>query len=151
MVKGRLQGLAIAAILLASAAAGADSLILAEHGRPADCAIVVLQAADEAVRHAAEELRDFTDRTTGVKLPIAIDAQSAALPAKAIVLEVVDEKEGTDGFRLKAKDGRLHVIGENGRGVMYGVYELLERYAGCRWYAPWHTVAPKRDRSAVQS
>ena len=151
MAKGILE-LVVVAILLAGTAAGAGgSLVFAERGRGADCAIVVPQAADEAVRYAAEELRDFTERTTGVKLPIVTDEQSVSLPAKAIVLEVTRGKDDTDGFRLKAKDGRLRVIGENGRGVLYGVYELLERYAGCRWYAPWHTVAPKRERFEVPS
>ena len=35
------------------------------------------------------------------------------------------------------------------RGVLYGVYELLERYGGCRWYASWHTVVPARDAFSV--
>ena len=142
----------VAALLIAGTAAGAEgSLIFAERGKAADCAIVVPQAADETVRYAAEELRDFTERTTGVKLPVVADAQGASLPAKAIVLEVAEGKDDADGFRLKAEDGRLRVTGANGRGVLYGVYELLERYAGCRWYAPWHTVAPKREQIEVPS
>lgn len=35
------------------------------------------------------------------------------------------------------------------RGVLYGVYETLEKYAGCRWYASWHSVIPQKDRVAV--
>ena len=154
--------IAVAAFLLAGTAAGAEgSLIFAERGRAADRSIVVPQTADETVRYAAEELRDFTERTTDVKLPIVTGENGAlgegVLPAKAIVLEVgsgvngTERANGADGFRLKAEDGRLRVIGENGRGVLYGVYELLERYAGCRWYAPWYTVAPKRERIEVPS
>ena len=127
-------------------------LILAERGKAPDYVIVIPAAASESVRYAAEELRDFTEKTTGVKLPnVVADVTSTSLPAKAIVLEVADGKDDADGFRLKAEDGRLRVIGENGRGVLYGVYELLERYAGCRWYAPWHTVVPKRERFEVPS
>ena len=156
----RVPEIAVVAFLFAGTAAGAEgSLIFAERGRVADSTIVVPQAADETVRYAAEELRDFTERTTGVKLPIVTGDGGAlgdgGLPAKAIVLEVgsgvsgTERANGEDGFRLKAEDGRLRVIGGNERGVLYGVYELLERYAGCRWYAPWHTVAPMRERIEV--
>ena len=56
MTKGRSLAFVVAALLLAGTAAGADgSLILAERGRAADCAIIVPQAADETVRYAAEE------------------------------------------------------------------------------------------------
>ncbi len=44
---------------------------------------------------------------------------------------------------------RLHIEGSDVRGVLYGVYELLERYGGCRWYASWHTVVPARDAFSV--
>ena len=108
-------------------------LILAERGKAPDYVIVIPAAASEAVRYAAEELRDFTEKTTDVRLEIATDVGS--MPPKAIVLSVADEPDENDGFRLKVEDGRLRVVGGNERGVLYGVYELLERYAGCRWYA----------------
>ena len=139
----------ILSLCAASAASATAGLVLAERGKDADCAIIVPKTADETVRRAADELRDFTERTTGVKLPIAASGEPA--PEKAIVLEIADGKAETDGFRLKAEGGRLRIVGENGRGVLYGAYEVLERYAGCRWYAPWHTVAPARERIEVPS
>ena len=151
------------ALLLAGSTARADNmLVLVERGKPADCVIVIPSSAAEAVRYAAEELRDFTERTTEVRLPIVSEASSSA---KAIVLEVEGtgngEREteaasatvqcelGSDSFRLRVDGQRLHVTGGGANGVLYGAYELLERYAGCRWYAPWHTVAPQRERLAV--
>ena len=35
------------------------------------------------------------------------------------------------------------------RGTLYGVYETLERFGGCRWYTSWHSVIPKRDAFSV--
>ena len=62
----------------------AADLELAVRGAPAAYTIVVPAAASPSQKYAAEELRDFTEKTTGVKLPIATDA--APLPAKAILL-----------------------------------------------------------------
>ena len=125
-------------------------VVLAERGKAAAYSIVIPAKALPPQKYAAEELRDFIEKTTDVKLPIVMDM--AALPEQAIVLEVADATERvppTDGFRLKADGKRLRIIGDNGRGVLYGAYEVLERFAGCRWYASWHSVIPKRDRIAV--
>ena len=132
----------------------AHALTLAERGKPAECAIVVPEKASPSQKYAAEELRDYTERTTGVRLPIIVaDATNGqSLPAKAIVLgdtKLAAELAGTDGFRLKAEGSRLRIIGSAERGTLYGAYEVLERFAGCRWYASWRTVAPKRERIEV--
>ena len=138
----------------------ANQIVVAERGKAATYAIVVPEKALPSQRYAAEELRDFTERTTGVRLPIVTDAE--ALPAKAILLgrtrhtdallkEPVFDwgKLGTDGFRLVARPPHLLVLGTPDRGTLYGVYELLERFAGCRWYASWHSVIPARERFAL--
>ena len=135
-------------------------LRLAVRGESAAYTIVIPAAASPSQKYAAEELRDFTERTTGVKLPIATDA--APLPTKAILLgqtkyteglvghgEPAADNLGEDGFRLLARPPHLLVVGSPKRGTLYGVYEFLERFAGCRWYASWHTVAPARERIEV--
>jgi hypothetical protein len=42
---------------------------------------------------------------------------------------------GEDGFRLKTCAGHLLVIAGPVRGTLYGVYDLLERFGGCRWFS----------------
>ncbi|MBQ6247096.1 MAG: DUF4838 domain-containing protein, partial [Kiritimatiellae bacterium] len=54
-----------------------------------------------------------------------------------------------DAFRIHVSGNRLFISGGGDSGVLYGVYELLERFAGCRWYASWHSVVPRRDRIEV--
>ena len=122
-------------------------ITMSARGQAAAYSVVVPAKASPVLTYAAEELRDFTEKVTGVRLPIVTDA--AAVPEKAIVLEVGNVPGGTDGFRLKVEGQRLRIIGESGRGTLYGVYEVLERFAGCRWYASWHTVMPKRERIEV--
>ena len=131
------------------------ALILAERGKAAEYSIAIPAKASPAQKYAAEELRDFTEKTTGVKLPIVTVASGArALPAKAIVLgesggQGADRPAGKDGFRLVAKPPHLYITGESDRGTLYGVYEVLERFAGCRWYASWHARTPRCARIEV--
>ena len=125
-------------------------LELAVRGRAPEYAIVRAAKASPSVVYAAEELRGFTERMTGVRLPIVTD--EGPLPAQAIMLgrsrNSADEF-GEDGFRLVARPPHLFVEGSEVRGVLYGVYELLERFGGCRWYASWHEVVPEREIFSV--
>ena len=160
--------------LLSCGASVPKTLVVAERGKAAEYSIVVPEKASPSQKYAAEELRDFMEKATGVRLPIVTDAGGAlaerALPSKAILLgetKFTTELVGThprcvsqsdapwarpyqdDGFRLVAKPPHLFIIGSAERGTLYGVYEFLERFVGCRWYASWRTVVPRRDRVEV--
>ena len=134
-------------LFLLAAPVWGGELILAERGQPAAYVIVLPQAPSESQRYAAEELVAHVERMTGVKLPIKTAADPR--PARGIFLGGDCANLGEDGFRLKADPPHLLVQGSAVRGTLYGVYELLERYGGCRWYASWHTVVPMLDRFAV--
>lgn len=147
------------ALTLATIPASAQELPLAVRGQAATCTIVRPAHASPSQVYAAEELQRFTEQLTGVKLPIVTDEGS--LPARSVVLgdtrfttqllgipaEVNDL--GEDGFRLVRRGERLLVLGGPVRGTLYGVYELLERFGGCRWYSSWHSAIPHRDTFAV--
>ena len=134
----------------------AAPLVLAKRGAAAEYAIVVAADADECQRYAAEELRDYVKQLTDVELPIvtnASDATSATLPEKAIVLEN-DSTRSTrlnnpDAFWLYADGRRLRIVGGGSRGVLYGVYELLETYGGIGWFSSWWTVVPRLEALSV--
>ena len=147
----------VAVALMANAPA--HELVLAERGSAPNTVIVRSARASESETYAAEELRDFLARVTGVTLPIVTDARP--IPRKAIVLgeaafsagarlpKGLREKLGEDGFHLTVRGERLLICGSRKRGALYGVYDVLEKYAGCRWYASWHSVIPSRRRVSV--
>ena len=146
----------LAVMFAAMACRGDGDLGIAVRRHAPEYAIVRAKDASPSVVYAAEELRDFTERMTGVRLEIVTD--DGPMPPKAVVLGRTRWNEtlpaetndlGEDGFRLKAKPPHLLVIGSDVRGVLYGVYELLERFGGCRWYASWHTIVPTREAFSV--
>ena len=160
--------LAVAAA--AVAAFGASPLEIAVRGKAPAYTIVVPEKASPAEKYAAEELQGFLEKVAGVKLPVASDA--APLPPKAILLGETkyslallnggrdgarpshcggfDHKTlGSDGFRLAARPPHIVAYGSAKRGALYAAYEILEKYAGCRWYASWHSAIPRRERVEV--
>ena len=131
-------------LLVAVDAFSGDFFTIAERGNPARCRIIVPRTATPSYFHAAKELRDHVKQMTGVELPVVSEWEGGG----AVRLETAPAELGEEGFRIYVKDGDLHVIGGK-RGVLYGVYELLETYGGCGWYASWRTVVPECDAFKV--
>ena len=98
----------------------AGTFDLAVRGRAPEYAIVRAAEASPSVKYAAEELRDFTERMTGVRLPIVTD--EGPLPPKAIVLGSV-----------QAQRARRPLSQCNGQDVRYpsaGCNSALRRTRG---------------------
>jgi len=125
--------------------ASAGDFVVARRGSPAECVIALPAEASASQVYAAEELRTHVAKMTGVRLPVATNAAPGFVRAIRLGGSAAETKElGEDGFRLVVSNGLARVIGSSVRGTLYGVYELLERFGGCRWYASWHTVVPER-------
>ena len=135
----------IAAALAAHVGGGDGQLVLAQRGEPACCTVSVATNADDTVRFAARELCSHVKLMTGVELKTV-----EGLPSeKAVVLGCDPALPQEDAFRLKADGGNLYITGGGSRGVLYGVYGVLERFGDCDWFAPWCNRIPKRQTFAV--
>ncbi len=117
-----------------------------ESGR-SEWGIANASAESQVCSWAAGELQRYLERIGGVELPVA----NAAIEGPAIVVGLRADlgdaaallpaaADGHDGFAVYVGEGKIVIGGDNERGVVYGVYELLERL-GCRWYYP--TMDPK--------
>ena len=128
-----------------------ESLTIASHWPRAGYAIVVPESSIASERYAAEELARFLAQSTSDVLPVVTDA--GELPEKAILVgpvrqldqlgvEFCVEKLGKEGFVLKTVGQRLVIVGGRLRGTLYGVYEILDRFVGCRFFAPNESLVP---------
>lgn len=96
-----------------------------------------LSAADPALDYATSELKKYALKMTGKEL----DAKLFSLS--------IDPSLGEQAFRLKTANGKLAISGGDGAGVLYGVYEYLERQCGVRWYSREYEVVPKQRRLPI--
>ncbi len=114
-------------------------------------AIVIDIAAPKVVRHAAAELVEYLNRMTTATLPIHErplgDSTALVLWQTGSPLGTVDRTGradlGTDGFVMQQEAGNLWIQAVGGRGVLYGVYALLEDL-GCQWFSATAEYVPKR-------
>jgi hypothetical protein len=128
-----------------------------DHGRPA-ATIVIPEGAGETERRAAEILRSSVLKMSGVDLPILTAEEPGRPGVAAIGFLQEDLPPGLgssfpslrhDGFLVATSAGNLYVAGGGGKGVIYGVIHLLEKYFGCRRYGPSAEVFSRRNDLAL--
>ena len=87
--------------------------------------------------YAADELRNYLDLITSAVFEIVkgpFEGPQIALGRAAHAFTAPDGGLGEDGFHLRTLEDAILIEGGK-RGVIYGVYELLERL-GCRFFTP---------------
>jgi len=135
---------ALVALLAVSCVAGADAgrLALAERGRQSDFFVVLPPDPTESEKFAAEELRKYVQKLTGVRL--------GDVGSRKILFVRAEKELGPDGFRLRFLGEDLELSG--GRyGLLYAVYEILETYGGIEWFSPECEVVPNIDKLELPS
>ena len=143
---------------LVAVSAAAREMVLAEDGKT-PCQIVVSENASLSTQHAARELQEFLQQMSGARLNIVSDRQTSGGPViilgdnarfRELRTGIDAASLGTEGYVIRTvDDGHLVIVGSDARGVLYGVYGLLEDHLGCRWLAPDVSSIPKRARLVV--
>ena len=128
------------------------------------------QKRDRVVQFAAEEMTNFLSRALGapVKLTTKFNPNRTQIVLGSndwsVAAGINTAKLPRDGFVLKTKGNALYIAGADDnpkslkggthyfqRATLFGVYEFLERYVGCRFYFPGELgeVVPRKDRVTV--
>lgn len=107
-------------------------------------ALVLEADADANTVFAAENIRDYTERACGVRLPIVNTHQAREI----VFVPDPDGSLGDEGFTIRTSDGRLEIVCGRYRGALWGALEFIEQYEGWRFImAP---AGPKPGEDAVE-
>ena len=91
------------------------------------------------------------DRTAARELKSYLKKKGVTVGDEGFPISIVLNTElGDDAFRVtatvgKGKEEGLLIEGGNGRGILYGVYQFLEKYADVRYYTPDFEVCEPGD------
>ena len=151
--------LAAALIALASGCSSMKTLPLAANGATPYAIVVAPEKETIASeKFAAGELRDYLKKITGADFPVVEEGQQTGpgiyvgATARAKKALINAEKLGQEEWVLRTDGKDLLISGGRPRGTLYGVYEFLEKYGGCRWVSHDLETVPKQSefRAAVQ-
>ena len=143
----------VASLVPLCAAESFAALTLASGGK-ANVVIVTPEEPSPSVARAARELQTFLGQITGAEF--ACVSESVPMAEHEIVLgapgrlrelgvRIDKAKLGAEGYVLRTVGGHLVIAGSDVRGVMYGVYGLLQDHLGCRWFTPELSRIPKQS------
>lgn len=95
--------------------------------------ILVTDPENANMQFAASELQKYVKEACGRTLVIA--EKTCTAPYQIVLCADNGSRNlGDDGFSISVSGGTLTIMGGAARGVMYGVYELLEEYFGYRFW-----------------
>lgn len=136
------------AVLCALSARADEPVAISENGR-SRWVIVAPKTNSPGVGFAVAELQRYLNQLSGCKFPagsrqknkpaFAVGLRSEFSESDRALLQTA--AQGFDGYSIAVcaatnkLPARIIVAGDNGCGVIYGVYDLLERF-GCRWFYP---------------
>lgn len=92
-------------------------------------------------KRAAEFFNSHLEKISGCTLPVILTDHPEG--KKLIVINKSPELRRPDDFLVFTRGKRLYILGGPGRGCLYGVAEILERYFGVRYYSPDYVVIPR--------
>ena len=106
---------------------------------------------------AVDELVRYVEKITGVRPEMGAEAGDGRLPiylgsaAKSRLTQVGWSRLGEDGFVLRSGAEGVYVAGARDLGTLYGVYHLLEKHLGVRWFMPGELgeVVPHSDSLVI--
>ena len=119
-------------------------------------AIVVPADPLPADKQGALILQKYLARMSGAMLPIT-NERDFKKGSPAIFLGRTGATEGAydfsrikdDGFFIATSGNTLFIAGAHGRGTVYGVYDFLDRYLGCKKYSAEPAVVPHAPTVSV--
>lgn len=116
------------------------------------CPIVLPSNPTPPEQYAAEMTARVLSRSLGGKFPVVASAAAPRRTGPAILINPAPGKDacGLEEWTLRVDPAKNIVIGGNRmRGVLYGAYEFLERYAGYRHLALDCEMIPSRRSITV--
>ena len=116
-----------------------------------DYQIVVPLQADSVEMKAAKQLQYYLSEMSGVVLPIveesSFEGSNAVFIGKtdyAKSLNIDFDRLKEDGYAYKSEGNKFAVAGGSDKGVLYGIYDLLESF-GVRKYTSEYTYIPEKS------
>ncbi len=120
--------------------------------------IIFSSTAAAPIRLAAEELSAYLEKISGVKLPFFTDDRPESpyeillgQTNRGLPSQVDCQALGINGFTIRTEGEKLYLAGGDAYGVLYAVYEFLEKYLGCRFYTSRFEKIPQKESVLLPS
>jgi hypothetical protein len=108
----------------------------------ASTVIVIPENVSDIEVFAAQELQDYLEKISDVKIQIirenaGMTGNQIHIGHTVLAQRTIDSQNRTDEeFQIKTGDHTLLLTGNDDRGTLFAVYSFLEKYLAVRWFWP---------------
>ena len=117
------------------ASCGDKKLELVHNGQ-SEFEIVVKADATESAFESAGILQSYVKRISGAQVSIVDESSQSAAKGKIYIGYIDDEELDQHQIKIRVSNDNLFINGGSDAALKNAVYEFLERYLECKWYAP---------------
>ncbi|WP_372793468.1 DUF4838 domain-containing protein [Lutibacter sp.] len=95
--------------------------------------IVIAKNSSTTIKYASEELQNYIKKISTVKIPIVTEENQTEAKHKLFVQIATFDK---NQIKINSEAENIFISGGSELAVKNAVYEFLEIYLNCKWYAP---------------
>ncbi|WP_338359374.1 DUF4838 domain-containing protein [Yeosuana marina] len=105
--------------------------------------IVIKDQVSSEINSATEELQHYIEKISSVKIPIVV--QDHKNNKKHGVFVYIEDGLDQNQIKIQVKGEDVIISGGSNSAVKNAVYEFLEAYLNCKWYAPDVEDIPNKE------
>lgn len=141
--------IALCAIALFFTSCSKNQLSIAKNGKT-EYEIVHRSVASEKQLKAAQNLRSYLEKISGAPFDL-VDESTQTSKKKIYVGNFTEKPLQPHQIRILTKNGHLYISGGSDSAVENAIYEFLERYLDCNWYAPRVEEIPLAENITLEA
>ncbi|MFD1163703.1 MULTISPECIES: DUF4838 domain-containing protein [Hwangdonia] len=107
--------------------------------------IVFLGEATQSAYQSAETLQEYIQKISDVSVDIVDESSQNTNKHKIYVGHNSNENLNKHQIQIKSDKENIFISGGSDEALRNAVYEFLERFLGCKWYAPNVEDVPKKS------
>lgn len=141
----------ILAVVLASCNRGVEGqLVITENGK-SNYEIVLMGSASESQYKSATELSQYIKKISGAELSLVDENLQSSTKNKIYLGNIKEAELEDEQILIFEENGNIYLSGQSDAAVRNVVYVFLEKYFGCKWYAPGVETIPNRQTMSLVS
>jgi len=145
LIRIAFTGLQMVILLLVQSCQGNDIKLVTDQKPVSE--IILPEQASPLEKKSASILQEYVRRITGATLPIqTVPSQNIAhliyVGSAATRVGQFIEPLKAEGYEIDVRGGNIYLYGGSGKGLLYGVYELIEKQFGARKYDQGPALIP---------
>ncbi len=127
-----------------------DNVVQIVENGASDFVIVYQEGASDSQIKSAEILQNYIQKISNAKLEVTNEKSEGSNKHMIYIGNITEENPDPQKISITEYDKNLVISGGSDQAIRYAVYQFLEQFLDCKWYAPGAETIPNSPSISVQ-